>query len=65
MLILVVYATQLQGSGGGTFVFIQNLIIFFDDVHLQIIASISPKASVEHASAQWAIFYNKYCTQLI
>ncbi len=30
--------------------------IFFDDLHLQIIASISPKASVENSSAQWAIF---------
>ncbi len=29
---------------------------FFDDLHLQIIESISPKASVENSSAQWAIF---------
>ncbi len=27
-----------------------------DDLHLQIIESISPKASVENSSAQWAIF---------
>ncbi len=26
-----------------------------DDLHLQIIESISPKASVENSSAQWAI----------
>ncbi len=32
-----------------------NLFIFFDDLQLQIIASISPKASVENSSAQWAI----------
>ncbi len=31
----------------------------FDDLHLQIIASISPKASVENSSAQWAIFIKK------
>ncbi len=30
---------------------------FFDDLHLQIIASISPKASVENSSAQWAILF--------
>ncbi len=30
---------------------------YFDDLHLQIIESISPKASVENSSAHWAIFY--------
>ncbi len=30
---------------------------FFDDLLLQIIKSISPKASVENSSAQWANFY--------
>ncbi len=30
---------------------------FFDNLHLQIIASISPKASVQNSSAQWAIFF--------
>ncbi len=28
----------------------------FGDLHLQITESISPKASVENSSAQWAIF---------
>ncbi len=42
--------------GGGAIFKIQNLIFFFDDLHFQIIASISPKASVENSSAQWAIF---------
>ncbi len=32
------------------------LFLFFDDLHLQIIESISPKASVKNSSAQWAIF---------
>ncbi len=29
--------------------------IFFDDLHLQIIERISPKASVYNSAAQWAI----------
>ncbi len=33
------------------------LFFYFDDLHLQIIGSISPKASVENSSAQWAIFF--------
>ncbi len=33
----------------------QLIFIFFDDLHLQINWSISPKASVENSSAQWAI----------
>ncbi len=55
----------LGGGGGGlthicqTFAgccfFIQNLNFVFDNLHLQIMASISPKASVENSSAQWAI----------
>ncbi len=40
---------------------VRNLILFnffyFDDLHLQIIESISTKASVENLSAQWAIFF--------
>ncbi len=32
------------------------LFLFFDDLYLQIIESIDPKASVENLSAQWAIF---------
>ncbi len=35
---------------------IQNLIFLGDNLTLQIIASISPKTSVENSSAQWAIF---------
>ncbi len=51
----IYYATHLPGRGGREhFLFIQNFI--FDDLHLQIIASISPKASVENSSAQWGIF---------
>ncbi len=49
----------VSGMGGGVecgiCLFIQNL--FWDNLHLQIIASISPKASVENSSAQWAIFF--------
>ncbi len=41
--------------GGGQYLFIQNK--FFGDLHLQIIASISLKASIENSSAQWAIFF--------
>ncbi len=33
-------------------------LFIFDELHLQIIASISPKASVENSLAQWAIFYH-------
>ncbi len=43
-------------GGGEAFIKIQNFIFIFDDLHLQIIASISPKTSVENSSAQWAIF---------
>ncbi len=35
------------------------LHFYFDDLHLQIIESISPKASVENSSVQWAIFPKK------
>ncbi len=38
------------------------LIIFYFDLHLQIIESISPKASIDKWSAQWAIFY-VYCNR--
>ncbi len=34
------------------------IFLFFDDLHLQIIESISPKASVENSSAQWVISFN-------
>ncbi len=56
MLILLCHITV---EGGGGFFLIQNFILFyfFDDLHLQIIANISPKASVENSSAQWAIFF--------
>ncbi len=29
---------------------------YFDDLHLQLIESIFPKASVDNSSAQWAVF---------
>ncbi len=32
------------------------ILIFYFDLHLQIIEIISPKASVENSSALWAIF---------
>ncbi len=34
-----------------------HIVVFFDDLQLQIIESISPKAYVENSSAQWAIFF--------
>ncbi len=40
-----------SGQSSGFFVFVS-----FDDLHLQIIESISPKASVDNSSAQWATF---------
>ncbi len=46
-----------RGGRGGIFFNSELELFFFDDLHLQIIASISPKASVEYSSAQWAIFY--------
>ncbi len=39
----------------------QLIYYFFDDPHLQIIKSNSPKASVENSSAQWAIFLQFFC----
>ncbi len=45
-----------RGEGGEHFLYSELEFYFFDDLHLQIIASISPKASVENLSAQWAIF---------
>ncbi len=44
---------MLQASSKFNFI----LFCYFDDLHLQIIESISPKASVENSSAHWAIFY--------
>ncbi len=41
------------------FYLIYVFIYYFDDLHLQIIESISPKASVENSSVQWAIFLNQ------
>ncbi len=38
------------------FYFIYLFIYYFDDLHLQIIESISPKASVTNSSAHLAIF---------
>ncbi len=51
---LICNGTQLPGGGGGFF-FIHFFVV--DNLHLQIIASIFPKTSVENSSAQWAIFY--------
>ncbi len=36
------------------------IFFYFDDLYIQIIESISPKASVENSSAQWAIFFYEY-----
>ncbi len=48
------FAKMLQASSKlDLFWFFLNF--FFYDLHLQIIESISPKASVEKSSAQWAI----------
>ncbi len=47
-----------RGEGGHFFKF-RIWFFFFYDLHLQIIANISPKASVENSSAQWAIFFWK------
>ncbi len=56
----VVMLHNCRGGRGIFFIF----FYFFDHLHLQIIASISPKTSVENSSAQWAIFYfsNTVCT---
>ncbi len=44
--------------------FILFNFLFFVDLHLQIIESISSKASVENSSAQWAIFFNFFFIKL-
>ncbi len=49
-------ATQLSRGGGGIFFNSEFDLFFGEDLHLQIIANISPKASVENSSSQWAIF---------
>ncbi len=54
----IYYAIHLLGRGGGAFFYLFR--IFVDDLHLQIIASISPKTSVENSSAQWAICFSVY-----
>ncbi len=54
MLILFIMPLICQGEGGGAFIIYWEF--FLDDLHLQIIAIISPKASVENSSTQWAIF---------
>ncbi len=46
-------AKILQASSKFYFI----LFFYLDDLHLQIIESISPKASVENSSIQWVIFY--------
>ncbi len=45
-----------QEGGLGIFLNSELDFFFFDDLHLQIIASISSKAAVENSSSQWAIF---------
>ncbi len=45
-------AKMLQASSKFNFIY----LFIFDDLNLQNIESISPKASVENSSAQWAIF---------
>ncbi len=52
----ICYATQLLGIGGGHY-FYSKFDLFFDDLHLQIIASISLKASIENSSAQKTILF--------
>ncbi len=52
------HARMLQASSKFDFNFFN--FFYFDDLHLQIIESISPKVAVENSSAQWVIFqYNK------
>ncbi len=46
-------ARMMQASS--KFDFIYLFIFYFDYLQLQSIKSISPKASVENSSAQWAI----------
>ncbi len=50
MLILFFYTPDV-GGGGGFFFFSEIEGFFLDDVHLQIITSISTKAFVENSSA--------------
>ncbi len=58
-------AIQLPGREGGHFLNSEFNFFCMDDLHLQIIASISPKASVENSSAQWVIcFLSKFHTVL-
>ncbi len=52
---IIYSATHLPGRGGGAFIIYSEF--FLDDLHLQIIATISPKTSVENSSAQWAICF--------
>ncbi len=53
-------ANILQASSKFDFI----LFFYFDDPHLEIIESISPKSSVENSSAQWAILI-KHCKTVI
>ncbi len=52
MILLTNFQKMLHTSSKFDFIY----LFFFDDLHLQIIESISPKASVDDSSAQWAIF---------
>ncbi len=51
---VVMFLSIYYGGGGAFFIYSE---FFGDDLHIQIIASISPKASVENSSAHWAIFF--------
>ncbi len=54
---MIILFVMPRTTGRGVFFFFFRIrIFFFDGLHVQIIASISPKASVENSSAQWAIF---------
>ncbi len=53
--IFICLCPTTAGEGGGLVLF-----FIFNDLHLQIIESISPKASVENSSAQLAILFYTY-----
>ncbi len=60
MLILFIMPLNWREGGGREGAFFLNsefLLFSFDALHLQIIASIPPKACVQNSSAQWAIFF--------
>ncbi len=50
---------KLMQSGHSDQLITDCTYVFFCDLHLQVIESISPKASVENSSTQWAIWLNR------